>query len=177
MHIMYTPVSFDAKVEEYLDGAMTITVASCAPEVALAFLPGAEEEETRLGILQLDFITSLRSRVLVGVVPIIAADLRQWTLIVETIGGVGYAMAEQLSADGGAAVSFSITEDSGPGFVWAEDGAFITQFQLNPSVQPCFHAAVLIQGVTGVEVNWELLETVAFETVVSIPFPWWEPTP
>lgn len=174
---MYTPVSFDAKVEEYLGSAMTITVTSRAPEVVLAFLPAAVEEETRLGILQLDSFTFLPDRVLVGVVPIIAADLSQWTLIVETVGGVGYAMAEQLSAEGGAAVSFSITEDSGPGFVWAEDGAFIAQFELNPGVQPCFHAAVLIQGVTGVQINWELLETVAFETVVSIPFPWWGPAP
>jgi Family of unknown function (DUF6461) len=172
---MYTPVSFDAKVEEYLGSAMTITVASCAPEVVLAFLPAAVEEETRLGILRLDSFTSLPGRVLVGVVPIVAADLRQWTLIVETSGGVGYAMAEQLSAEGGAAVSFSITENSGPMFVWAEDGAFIAQFELNPGAQPCFHAAVLIQGVTGVQINWELLETAAFETVVSIPFPWWDP--
>jgi hypothetical protein len=174
---MYTPGSFDAKVEEYLGLAMTITVASCAPGVARAFLPAAEEEETRRGILELDSFTSRTGRVLVGVVPIFAADLRLWTLIVERVGGVGYAMAEQLSAEGGAAVSFSITEDSGPMFVWTEDGAFITQLELNPSVQPCFHAAVLIQGVTGVEINWELLETVEFETVVSIPFPWWDPTP
>jgi hypothetical protein len=174
---MYTPGSFDTKVEEYLCRAMTITVASCAPEVALAFLPAAVEEETRLGILQLEPVTSLPGRALVGIVPIIAADLRLWTLIVETSGGIGYAIAEQLSADGGAAVSFTITQDSGPMFVWTEDGAFITQLELNPSVQPCFHAAVLIHGITGVEINWELLETVAFETVVSIPFPWWDPTP
>jgi hypothetical protein len=174
---MYTPGSFDTKVEEYLGRGMTITVASCTPEVALAFLPAAVEEETRRGILQLVSFTSLPGRVLVGVVPIIAADLRLWTLIVETDGGVGYELAEQLSADGGAAVSFSITEDSGPMFVWAEDGAFIAQFELNPGVQPCFHGAVLIQGVTGVQINWELLETVEFETVVSIPFPWWGPGP
>jgi hypothetical protein len=174
---MYMPVSFDAKVEEYLDSAMTITVTSRTPEVVLAFLPAAAEEETRLGILQLETFNSLPGRVLVGVVPIIAADLRQWTLMVETSGGVGYELAEQLSAEGGAAVSFSITEDSGPSFVWAEDGAFIAQFELNPGVQPCFHGAVLIQGVTGVQINWELLETVAFETVVSIPFPWWGPPP
>ena len=174
---MYTPVSFDAKVEEYLGSAMTITVTSRAPEGVLAFLPAAVEEEARLGIRQLDSFTSLPDRVLVGVVPIIATDLRQWTLIVETVGGVGYELAEQLSAEGGAAVSFSITEDSGPGFVWAEDGAFITQFELNPSVQPCFHAAVLIQGITGVQINWELLETIEFETVVSIPFPWWDSAP
>jgi len=174
---MYTPGSFDAKVEECLGRAMTITVASCTPEVALAFLPAAVEEETRLGILQLESFTSLPGRVLVGIVPIFAADLRLWTLIVETSGGVGYELAEQLSADGGAAVSFSITENSGPMFVWTEDGAFITQLELNPSVQPCFHAAILIQGITGVQINWELLETVAFETVVSIPFPWWGPAP
>lgn len=173
---MYTPGSFDTKVEEYLDRAMTITVASCTPEVALAFLPATVEEETRRGILELDSFTSRTGRVLVGIVPIFAADLRLWTLMVETCG-VGYAMAEQLSAEGGAAVSFSITEDSGPMFVWTEDGAFITQLELNPSVQPCFHGAVLIQGITGVQINWELLETVEFETVVSIPFPWWGPPP
>jgi hypothetical protein len=174
---MYTPGSFDTKVEEYLDSAMTITLTSRAPEVALAFLPAAVKDETRRGILELDSFTSPPGRVLVGVVPIFAADLRLWTLIVERIGGVGYAMAEQLSAEGGAAVSFTITEDSGPMFVWTEDGAFITQLELNPGVQPCFHAAVLIQGITGVQINWELLETVEFETVVSIPFPWWGPAP
>ena len=174
---MYTSVSFDTKVEEYLGGAMNITVASCTPEVVLAFLPAAVEEETRIGILQLRSFNTLLGRVLVGVVPIIGADLRQWTLIVETDGGIGCEIAEQLSAEGGAAVSFSITEDSGPSFLWAEDGAFIAQFELNPDAQPCFHGAVLIQGVTGVQINWELLETAAFETVVSIPFPWWGPPP
>jgi|GEM_PF-4813944 len=36
---MYTPVSFDAKVEEYLGSAMTITVTSRAQRWFLLFYP------------------------------------------------------------------------------------------------------------------------------------------
>lgn len=189
----------DPWVEEYLDGAITLTVTGISSTEEFLALVGAQlvsgEREAMPGGIRALADGGTNDRLLVGVMT--APGKPDWVLGAESPGAVSYERAGELSGPGGIAVAFHCNEESGAYFVWAEGGDVLAD--LSPSdgdvldgndpqrlveimrqtglvssfaTHPCATAAALLEVITGVVITRQVLAEGEF-TCGTVRFPYW----
>ena len=185
----------DGWVEQYLDGAVALTLAGInSPEGFLKLIGATEPFRSNLrGVPALEDERT-PGLALVGVTP--APGKEGWVLGAETSANVAYDNATKLSIPGGIAVAFCCNMN-GSWFIWAESGDNLVEFSLtegtalsgsNPrrlaeimrqagidpanAAPPCATALALLEAITGVVITRQMLTDGEF-TCGTVSFPYW----